>query len=47
MSINKLRSILYSTARILGDVNAAKKGKLGKRITNKVIGRAVGKLFRR
>jgi hypothetical protein len=47
MNINKLRSILYTTARILGDVNAAKKGKLGKRIANKVIGRAVGKLFRK
>lgn len=29
MSINKVRKGLYKTARILGDINAIKKAKLG------------------
>ena len=33
-----LRSSLYKVARIMGDVNAVKKGKVGKRV-----GRAAGK----
>ena len=32
MSIGMTRGCLYSLARILGDVNAVKKGKVGKRI---------------
>lgn len=50
MSINKIRSILYGTAKILGDVNAIKKGKVGKRIARRVAGkgtgRFLGKLFK-
>ena len=44
------RSALYKTGRILGDVNAVAKGKVGKRIARraagKVTGRGLGKLFR-
>ncbi len=44
-----LRSILYSMARLMGDANAVKKGKVGKRVarraTGKVTGRAMRKLF--
>ncbi|MDL0426236.1 MULTISPECIES: hypothetical protein [Bacillus amyloliquefaciens group] len=32
MRINKIRSLLYKSARILGDVQATKNGTLGKRI---------------
>ena len=32
MSIGKTRGFLYWLARILGDVNAVQKGKVGKRI---------------
>jgi len=50
MSINKTRSILYRIARILGDVNAVQKGKVGRRIARRVVGKAAGrgmrKLFR-
>lgn len=50
MKINKIRSLLYGTAKILGDVNAVKKGKVGKRIgrriTGKATGRLLGKLFK-
>lgn len=45
-----LRSALYTIARIMGDVNAVKKGKVGKRVARraagKVTGRGLGKLFK-
>lgn len=41
MSINKVRNLLYFLARLLGDVNAIEKGKIGTRT-----GRLLGKLFR-
>lgn len=51
MSINKVRNILYWIARLLGDVNAVQKGKVGERIgrrlAGKVSGRILGKLFKR
>lgn len=47
----KIRGILYFLARILGDVNAVKKGKVGKRIgrrvAGKIAGRGLGKLFKK
>ncbi|WBL16383.1 hypothetical protein [Sutcliffiella sp. NC1] len=50
MSINKTRGWLYLIAKILGDVNAVKKGKVGKRIARraagKATGRALGRLFK-
>jgi len=45
-----MRGLLYKTGRILGDINAVKKGKVGRRVARraagKVTGRALGKLFR-
>jgi len=45
-----VRSLLYKTARVMGDVNAVKKGTVGKRVarraTGKVTGRGLGKLFK-
>lgn len=43
MSINKTRGFLYSLARFLGDVNAVKKGKVGKRILRRAAGKATGR----
>jgi predicted GNAT family N-acyltransferase len=43
MSIGKTRSVLYKTARILGDVNAVKRGTIGKRIVRRAAGRATGR----
>ena len=40
MSINKTRRFLYQMARLLGDVNAVKQGKVGKRIVRRAAGRA-------
>lgn len=47
MRINNLRRIFYMIARILGDVNAAKKGRLGKRVARRAAGRSTGKVLRR
>lgn len=47
MSINKVRKGLYKTARILGDVNAVKKGKVGKRLVRRAAGKQTGKALRR
>lgn len=50
MSINKVRSLLYRLARLLGDVNAVEKGKVPQRVERRVVGRfmgrILGKLFR-
>ncbi len=46
MNINKIRSALYKSAKILGDVNAAKNGTLGKRIARRATGKATNKLLR-
>ena len=50
MSISKTRSLLYLAARVLGDVNAVKRGTVGKRLlrrgAGKITGRGLGKLFR-
>ena len=45
MSLSKLRSFLYKTARFVGDVNAVKQGTVHKRIKNRMIGKATRKLF--
>ncbi len=45
-----IRSSLYKLARIMGDVNAVKKGTVGKRVARrtagKATGRGLGKLFK-
>ena len=50
MSIGKARGFLYTLARLLGDANAVKKGKVGRRVARrgagKVTGRGLGKLFK-
>ena len=50
VSISSTRSLLYQIARLLGDVNAVQKGKVGKRIARRaagrLTGRGLGRLFR-
>ncbi len=41
------RSFLYWLARLLGDVNAVKKGRVGRRVARRATGRATGGLFRK
>lgn len=43
--ITKIRSALYTTAKVLGDVSAVKEGKVGKRVKNRVLGKITGKLL--
>jgi len=50
MSIGRTRGLLYTLARILGDVQAVRKGTVGRRIGRRLVGRAsgrgIGRLFR-
>ena len=50
MSISKIRGFLYFLARLLGDINAVKRGTIGKRVgrclAGKVTGRLMGRFFR-
>jgi hypothetical protein len=50
VTINKTRDWLYQIAKLLGDVQAVQKGKVGERILRRLVGkltgRGLGKLFR-
>lgn len=50
MSIGRTRGVLYALARLLGDVQAVRKGTVGRRVARRVVGRAtgrgIGRLFR-
>ena len=39
ITIGKIRSFLYTTTKILGDVNSVKRNKIGTRVTNRVTGK--------
>lgn len=41
------RGVLYTLARLLGDWKAVRSGKIGPRIERRLIGRALGFLFRK
>ncbi|GAH10705.1 unnamed protein product [marine sediment metagenome] len=50
MNINKTRGLLYRLAKILGDITAlsnGKPGKMTKRITRRMTGKAAGRIFRK
>ena len=47
MSINKVRGGLYKTARVMGDVQAVKSGRIVPRIKRRILGRIAGKILRR
>ena len=40
-----MRSLLYFIARLLGDINAVRKGRVGRRIGRRVVGRFTGRLL--
>jgi len=42
-----LRSALYAMARLMGDANAVKKGRVGKRIARRSAGKATGRTLRK
>ena len=41
------RSLLYSLAKLMGDYNAVKKGKVGQRVGRRAAGKATGKAMRK
>ena len=41
------RGLLYTSAKLMGDYNAVKKGKVGKRVGRRVAGKASGKAMRK
>lgn len=45
--MGKTRGLLYKLARIFGDVEAAKKGRLGKRVGRRATGKATGRMLRK
>ena len=47
LTINKTRGFLYLLAKLLGDLQAARKGRVGKRIARRAAGRATGKGLRK
>lgn len=40
-----MRSFLYFIAKLMGDFNAVKKGKIGQRIGRRAAGKVTGRLF--
>ncbi len=42
-----LRSSLYKVAKIMGDMNAVQKGKVGKRVVRRAAGKATGRTLRK
>lgn len=47
LKMNNIRRVLYKLSRVLGDVNAVKRGTVGKRVGRRVAGRQTGKLLRK
>lgn len=45
--MNRTRSGLYRIARLLGDVNAVRKKKVGKRVLRRAAGKGAGRLLRK
>lgn len=45
MTLNKIRSGLYFWARVLGDAQAVKHRRVGKRIVRRLAGRMIGRLL--
>jgi hypothetical protein len=46
-SLNGFRSLLYRLGRLLGDINAVKRGRVGRRIGRRIAGEVTGRGFRR
>lgn len=46
MSIAKTRRRTYQAARLLGDVQAVRSGRIGQRLLNRLMGRTVAKAMK-
>lgn len=47
LTIGKTRGFLYLLAKLLGDLNAVKRGTIGRRIARRAVGRATGRAMGR
>lgn len=47
MSIGRTRGFLYRLARMLGDLQAARRGRVGRRLGRRAAGRLTGRWLRR
>lgn len=47
MSVNKVRGFLYWLAKALGDAQAVRRGKVGRRVVRRAAGKATGRLLRK
>jgi len=47
MSVTSTRSLLYRIARLLGDYQAVRSGRIGKRVARRIVGRATGRTLGR
>jgi hypothetical protein len=45
MTINKVRNVLYTSAKVLGDVNAIEKNKVPRRLARRIAGKYAGRLM--
>ena len=43
-TLGKTRSVLYKTAKFFGDINAIKQRTIGRRMTNRAVGKVSGKI---
>ncbi|MCH2510414.1 MAG: hypothetical protein MK109_09210 [Dehalococcoidia bacterium] len=43
----RFRGLLYTLAKLMGDYNAVKKGKVGQRVGRRATGKATGKAMRK
>lgn len=46
MSISKIRKLLYTTAKYLGDIQAIRQGRVKQRIWNRIVGKLTGRFFK-
>lgn len=47
VTIASLRALLYALARLLGDVQAVRRGTVGRRLVRRAAGKLTGRMFRR
>ena len=45
MTINKVRNVLYTSAKVLGDANAIEKNKVPQRIARRIAGKYSARLL--
>ena len=47
MKISKIRDVLYRLARLLGDISAVRRGRVGRRAGRRIAGKAAGRGLRK